>query len=136
MIRRVFLRTTTRLSHSKSIVTFLEPEQHDIRATLEKEPEKYVLLPRYSRIRHPLVEERIKKLAIFADRFEKNEMRINDPAMGIITSGVCYNYAMESLSQYSFLKLGMVYPLPFEKIREFARKVKKLYVFEELDPFF
>ena len=132
----VFLRTTTRLSHSKSIITLLEPEAHEIHTVLEKEPEKYVLLPRYSRIRHPLVEERINRLSAFADRFEKNEMQINDPSIGIITSGVCYNYAMESFSQYSFLKLGMVYPLPCKKIQAFAEKVEQLYVFEELDPFF
>ncbi len=132
----VFLRTTTRLSHSKSIVELSKPQEHDIPKTLEKEPEKFVLLPRYSRIRHPLVEERIKQLSDFADGFNKNEIQINDPSIGIITSGVCYNYAKESLPECSFLKLGMVYPLPEKKIREFARKVHEIYVFEELDPFF
>ncbi len=132
----VFLRTTTRLSHSKSVVELSQPEEHAFGKTLAKEPRKFVLLPRYSRIRHPLVEERIERLSDFADVFDKNEMDINDTSFGIITSGVCYHYAKESFPDYSFLKLSMVYPLPEKKIREFAERVKKVYVFEELDPFF
>jgi indolepyruvate ferredoxin oxidoreductase alpha subunit len=132
----VFLRTTTRLSHSKSVVELSQPEEHAFGKTLAKEPRKFVLLPRYSRIRHPLVEERIERLSDFADAFDKNEMNINDTSCGIITSGVCYHYAKESFPDYSFLKLSMVYPLPEKKIREFAEKVKKVYVVEELDPFF
>ncbi len=132
----VFLRTTTRLSHSKSVVELSQPEEHAFGKTLAKEPRKFVLLPRYSRIRHPLVEERIERLSAFADVFDKNEMNINNTSFGIITSGVCYHYAKESFPDYSFLKLSMVYPLPEKKIREFAERVKKVYVFEELDPFF
>ncbi len=132
----VFLRTTTRLSHSKSVIELADPESRDLQKTLNKEPEKFVLLPRYSRIRHPLVEERITKLTDFADTFDKNEIQFNDTSIGIITSGVSYNYAKESLPEYSFLKLGMVYPLPVKMIREFAETVEQVYVFEELDPFF
>lgn len=132
----VFLRTTTRISHSKSIVELLKPEKHDMPSILDKKPEKFVMLPKNARMRHPIVEKRLKKLAAYADDFEKNEIEIQDTSYGIITSGVCYQYAKESFPHYSFLKLGMVYPLPHKKIREFAAKVNKLYVFEELDPFF
>ena len=74
----VFLRTTTRLSHSKSVVELSQPEKHTLEKTLVREPEKFVLLPRYSRMRHPLVEERINRLSDFSDNFEKNEVEIND----------------------------------------------------------
>jgi len=132
----VMLRTTTRISHSKSIVELSEPEGQDVHGGLEKQPEKFVMLPRYARVRHPIVEERVKRLEEFADTFKKNEIEIQDTSIGIITSGACYQYAKESFPTYSFLKLGMVYPLPIKMIRAFAAQVKKLYVFEELDPFF
>jgi indolepyruvate ferredoxin oxidoreductase alpha subunit len=132
----VMLRSTTRISHSKSIVQLSEPLPQKVKRELEKQPEKFVMLPKFARIRHPLVEERIQKLTAFAETFEGNRMELNDPSIGIITSGVCYQYAKESFPHYSFLKLGMVYPLPLSMIREFAARVEKLYVFEELDPFF
>ena len=132
----VMLRSTTRISHSKSIVQLSEPAPQVIKGELEKQPEKFVMLPKFARIRHPLVEERIQQLSAFADTFEENIMEVNDTSIGIITSGVCYQYAKESFPGYSFLKLGMAYPLPLTMIREFASRVEKLYVFEELDPFF
>ncbi len=92
--------------------------------------------PSNARNRHPFVEERLKKLGAFADTFERNEIIMQDNSCGIITSGVSYQYARESFPEKSFLKLAMVYPLPVAKIRQFAAQVKKLYVFEELDPFF
>ena len=132
----VMLRSTTRISHSKSIVELSEPLPQKVQGELEKQPDKFVMLPKFARIRHPLVEERIQKLIAFADTFEENVMELNDTSIGIITSGVCYQYAKESFPHYSFLKLGMVYPLPLTLIRDFAARVEKLYVFEELDPFF
>jgi indolepyruvate ferredoxin oxidoreductase alpha subunit len=94
------------------------------------------MVPAHARKRHPLVEQRIKDLEAFAEEFPENRMEMQDTSVGIITSGTCYQYAKEAFPEYSFLKLGMVYPLPKNKIKEFARKVKKLYAFEELDPFF
>ncbi|SPD72088.1 Indolepyruvate oxidoreductase subunit IorA [uncultured Desulfobacterium sp.] len=132
----VFLRTTTRLSHSKSVVNLSQVESHHVPDRLFREPEKYVLLPRYSRTRHPLVEDRIKRLADFAETSAINRVEINERSAGIICSGVCYNYAKEVFPDYSFLKLGMAYPLPRKKIMDFAETVRKVYVFEELDPFF
>lgn len=131
----VFIRTTTRISHAKSIVKLEDPMDQNPVTAPEKQPGKYVMLPGNARARHPLVEERIKQLSGFNDRFEKTEMEINDTAIGIIAGGICYTYAKESFPEASFLKLGMVYPLPEAKIREFADKVDKIYVFEELDPF-
>ncbi len=132
----VFVRTTTRVSHSKSIVELSEPQQRPAAPALEKQPDKYVMVPAHARQRHPLVEQRIKDLEAFAEEFAENRMELQDPAVGIIASGTCYQYAREAFPGYSFLKLGMVYPLPKKKIKEFARQVKKLYAFEELDPFF
>ncbi len=131
----VMLRTTTRISHSMSLVTLAQPERREGQKELEKQPEKFVMLPRHARLRHPLIEERLQTLKDFAETFEKNEVEMQDTAIGIITSGACYQYAKEAFPGYSFLKLGMVYPLPSRLIKEFAGKVGKLYVFEELDPF-
>jgi indolepyruvate ferredoxin oxidoreductase alpha subunit len=132
----VFIRTTTRISHSKSIVELSEPQKGPVKPGIEKQPAKYVMLPANARRRHPIVEKRMKELEAFAEDFPENRMEIQDTSIGIITSGACYQYAKEAFPTYSFLKLGMVYPLPRKKIREFARQVKKLYAFEELDPFF
>ncbi len=133
----VFLRSLTRISHSKSIVSLSEPEVRDTQepAKLEKDPQKLVMLPANARTRHPLVEERIKRLSEFADDFEKNEISIQNTSIGIISGGISYMYAKESFPDYSFLKLSMTYPLPEKKIREFARQVDTVYVVEELDPF-
>ena len=108
----VMLRTTTRISHSMSLVTLAQPERREAQRELEKQPEKFVMLPRYARLRHPLIEERLQTLKDFAETFEKNEVEMQDTAIGIITSGACYQYAKEAFPGYSFLKLGMVYPLP------------------------
>ncbi len=131
----VFLRTTTRISHSKSIVEFEEPVTVKSRG-LEKKPSKYVMLPGFARARHPLVEKRIKDLEEFSDNFEYNTIEINNTECGIITSGANYQYAKEAFPEYSFLKLALIYPLPKNLIRTFAQKVKKIYICEELDPFF
>ena len=132
----VFVRTTTRISHAKSIVELTEPQHRDQSRTLEHAFEKYVMLPRNARLRHPFVEERLKKLADFSDSFNRNEIILQETDIGIIASGTCYQYARESFPNKSFLKISMAYPLPVKKIREFAAKVKKLYVVEELDPFY
>ena len=71
----------------------------------------------------------------FVETFSENRMEINNPNVGIITAGMPYNYAKEVFPDYSYLKLGMVYPLPEKLIRDFSSKVKKIYVVEELDPF-
>ncbi len=132
----VFIRSTTRISHAKSIVELGEPEKREAPCELKPNFEKFVMLPRNARTRHPLVEQRIKDIAAFADTFEHNETIMGETDIGIIASGTAYQYARESYPQKSFLKLGMAYPLPKEKICEFASRVEKVYVFEELDPFY
>lgn len=131
----VMLRTTTRISHSKSMVTLCEPLQGLPAPKLVRNAAKLVMLPGNARVRHPLVEDRIRKLSGFGSTLDINRMELRSGDVGIITSGVAYQYVREVLPSASTLKLGMVYPLPFELIREFASRVKKLYVVEELDPF-
>ncbi|HOP40611.1 MAG TPA: indolepyruvate ferredoxin oxidoreductase subunit alpha [Geobacteraceae bacterium] len=132
----VFLRTTTRISHSKSIVETKDPVGDLPTPALVKNAAKQVMLPGNARVRHPLVEERMRKLAAAADSMEINRSELRDTKVGIITSGVCYQYVREIFPNVSTLKLGMVHPLPMETIRRFADAVDSLYVVEELDPFF
>lgn len=131
----VFLRSTTRVSHSKSVVSLGEPLPHQDRTSITYNPEKFVMVPALARLRRIEVEKRLVKLKEFAETFSENKMEINNPDVGIITAGMPYNYAKDVFPNYSYLKLGMVYPLPEKLIREFAAKVKKIFVIEELDPF-
>jgi indolepyruvate ferredoxin oxidoreductase alpha subunit len=131
----VFLRSTTRVSHSKSIVTLEEPLPVEDRTAIRFDAEKYVMVPNNARKRRLAVEARMEALRNFADAFPKNRMEINDPAVGVITAGMSYNYIKDVYPGFSYLKLGMVYPLPVQLIRDFASRVRKLYVLEELDPF-
>jgi len=132
----VLLRTTTRISHSKSIVELKERIADLPAPALVTNAAKQVMLPSNAKVRHPLVEERMRKLAEAACTMEINRMELRDAAVGIVTSGVCYEYVREVFPEVSTLKLGMVHPFPVDLIRSFAAKVERLYVVEELDPFF
>ena len=131
----VMLRTTTRTSHGKSIVELAEPVTGLPEPKLVRNAAKLVMLPGNARVRHPLVEERTRKLAEYGDTASINRMELRDTAIGVITSGVPYQYVREVLPEASTLKLGMVHPLPSSLIRVFAAKVDKLFIVEELDPF-
>ncbi|MCM2357254.1 MAG: indolepyruvate ferredoxin oxidoreductase subunit alpha [Geobacteraceae bacterium] len=131
----VLLRTTTRISHSKSIVPLNDPVAGLPAPKLVRNAAKLVMLPGNARVRHPLVEERISKLSAYGATMDINRMELRGSEVGIITSGVAYQYVREVLPEASTLKLGMVHPLPFDLIREFAARVQTLYVVEELDPF-
>lgn len=130
----VLLRSTTRISHSRGIVTLGEREEK--RPTgFQKNPAKYVMLPGFARLRHPLVEKRLLALEEEAVKSPLNRIEEGSPSLGIVCSGVVYNYAREALPEASFLKLGFSHPLPRELVRQFARSVKEIIVIEELDPF-
>lgn len=131
----VFLRTTTRVSHSKSVVCLKDPIPYQDKTNIIYNTSKYVMVPANARVRRVEVEKRMQNLRSFAEIFNENKMEIDDPEIGIITAGMPYNYAKDVFPNYSYLKLGMVYPLPEKLIRDFAAKVKKIYVLEELDPF-
>ena len=131
----VLLRMCTRIAHSQSIVETGEK----IPATLkdyEKNPAKYIMMPGNAIKRHPIVEERTLKLQEFAENCEYNTVEMNGEEIGIITSGCSYQYVKEVMGDSaSILKIGMPYPLPVKLIKDFASKVKTLYVIEELDLF-
>jgi indolepyruvate ferredoxin oxidoreductase alpha subunit len=131
----VFLRTTTRVSHSKAVVTLQDPLPYLDKTNITYNAKKYVMVPTEARKRRIEVEKRMQDLKVFAESFSENKMEINDTENGIITSGMPYNYAKDVFPDYSYLKLGMVYPLPEKLIRDFAVRVKNIYVVEELDPF-
>ncbi len=131
----VILRSSTRISHSMSLVELSERKEGQRELGLKKDPVKYVMLPAMARKKHPFVEQRLKDVAAFAESFAYNKVIMGDTSVGIISSGVAFQYASEVMPNASFLKLGMVWPLPEKMIRDFASKVKKLVVIEELDPF-
>ncbi len=131
----VMLRTTTRIAHSDGIVEVGERTSLDRPCEPTMDPHKYVTMPAWARERRVKVEERTAALRAFAEETDLNRIEAGDPSVGIIASGAAYQYAREVMPQASFLKLGMTWPLPPEKIRSFAAGVEKLYVVEELDLF-
>ncbi len=132
----VLLRLSTRISHSQSIIEECERDNVDLKEYV-KNPQKYVMMPAFARPRHVVVEERTKKLIEWAEKAEINKIEMKNTKIGIITSGTCYQYAKEALGdKASYLKLGMVYPLPEKLIKDFAAKFDKVYVLEELDDIF
>ncbi len=131
----VMLKSCTRISHGKSIVELEERVSGLPAPKLEKNPAKLVMLPGNARVRHPLVEESLQKLSHAGSKMAINRSELRDRSIGIITAGVSYQYVREVLPNASTLKLGMVNPLPYDLIREFAAQVEKVYVVEELDPF-
>jgi indolepyruvate ferredoxin oxidoreductase, alpha subunit len=133
----VLLRSETRVSHCDSPVELDERKESPVQKGLDrKEIEKLVMVPIHARRRRVFVEERTGKLAAYADQeFPYNTMEINDTSIGFISSGVAYLHTKDVFPQYSFLKLGMVWPLPKKLIAEFFEKVEKVIIVEELDPF-
>lgn len=131
----VVLRLTTRIAHSRSLVEVEERQERPLKE-YKKNPQKNVMLPANAKGRHVFVEERTKKLTQLAESADFNRVEMNDTAIGIITAGDCYQYAKEALGdKASYLKLGMIYPMPEKLIKDFAAKVDKLFVIEELDDF-
>ena len=129
----VLLRLTTRVAHSRSPVELYEREEHALKP-YEKNPAKNVMLPAFAKPKHYKVEERTQKLSAWSDEADINVLEDNHSEVGVIASGAVYQYAKEALGDtVSYLKLGMVHPLPLKKIQELASKVKTLYVIEELD---
>ena len=129
----VLLRLTTRVAHSRSPVELYEREEHALKP-YEKNPAKNVMLPAFAKPKHYKVEERTQKLSAWSDEADINVLEDNHSEVGVIASGAVYQYAKEALGDtVSYLKLGMVHPLPLKTIQELASKVKTLYVIEELD---
>ena len=130
----VLLRTTTRISHSMGVVE-LGDKKGGRTPSLERHPAEWVMLPANARVRHPVIEERIRSMKAYSDASPLNVIEMGSPKLGIISSGVAYQYAKEAFPDASFLKVGLSYPLPEKLIRKFAAQVEELWVVEELDPF-
>ena len=132
----VMIKMCTRVSHSQSVV---EPGERVVpeRRKYEKNPAKYIMMPANARQRHPMVEARTEALTEWAETAEINRLEPGkDASVGIITSSTCYQYVKEAFGDtYPVLKLGMIWPMPVRKIKDFADTVKKLIVVEELDGF-
>jgi len=129
----VILRSTTRLSHSQGVVELEDRKEHEV-IPYERDAAKYVMMPGNAIKRHVVVEQRLKKMAEDANDMPFNKAEYNDLSVGFITSGIAYQYVKEAMPKASVLKLGMVNPLPKKLIGEFASKVDRLYIFEELEP--
>ena len=131
----VFIKMCTRVSHSQSIVEL--GERMEVSKTYEKNPQKYIMMPGNARHRHPVVEERTALLEKWAETAPINRIdEGTDRKIGIITSSTSYQYVKEACGDtYPVLKLGMIWPLPKQKILDFAKTVTTLVVVEELDSF-
>ncbi|HIW16351.1 MAG TPA: indolepyruvate ferredoxin oxidoreductase subunit alpha [Firmicutes bacterium] len=130
----VILRSCTRVAHSQSLVELSDRVEHELKP-FEKNPRKYVMMPGNAIGRHVVVEDRQARLREYAETTPLNRVEMGDTSVGFITSGTSYQYLREVFPNASILKLGMVYPLPVQLIKDFASKVGKLIVCEELDPF-
>ena len=129
----IMVRTTTRLSHSQGLVELEDRQEVEVRP-YERDMRKFVMMPGNAKMRHPFVEERLKKMGEDSCQFSINQAEYRDASVGFITSGIPYQYVREAMPEASVLKLGLVHPLPRKLIEEFASKVDKLYIFEELEP--
>ena len=129
----VILRLSTRVSHSQSAVELCDRVEKDL-IPYEKNIDKYVMMPAKAIKRHPIVEDKLKAAAEFAETSDLNRVEMGDTKIGVITAGICYEYAKQALGdKASFLKLGMINPMPTKLIKDFAAKCDKVYVIEELD---
>ncbi len=130
----VMLKSSTRISHSQTLVSLGDREDVPIKP-YKKDIKKYVMIPAYGRLRHAAVEERMNLLRGYAEDSTLNRIEWRDKSIGVIAAGICYQYVREALPNASVLKLGICHPLPQDLIKEFASGVDKLFVVEELDPF-
>ncbi len=131
--RPFVFRTTTRLAHSQGVVE-LEDREEVKDKPYEKDVRRTVMMPANAKLRHIEIEKRNLELMEAANTLSVNRVEMNDTKIGVITSGIPYQYVKEALPEASVLKLGMVNPLPRRLIEDFAAKVEKLYIIEELDP--
>ncbi len=129
----VLVRLCTRVSHSQSSVELCDRKEPALKE-YTKNPQKFVMMPAYARGRHVFVEERTNRIREFAETSSLNTVEDNNTEIGIITSGISYQYTKEVMGDtVSYLKLGIVNPLPVDLIKNFAKRYKTVYVIEELD---
>ena len=131
----VLYRVTTRICHSKTLVELGERVEAGVKPYV-KNTAKFVAAPAHAKKLHVVVEDKLVKLEEFSNNTPLNRIEWGNKEIGIITSGIAYQYAKEVFGENaSYLKLGYTYPLPFAKIEAFAKEVKTLYIIEELEPY-
>ena len=129
----VIIRMSTRVAHSQSAVELCDRVEHEP-IPYEKNAGKYVMMPGNAIRRHPIVEERMRAIAEYGEVCPLNTVEDNGAEIGVITAGICYQYAKEALGdKVNYLKLGIVNPMPVKIIQDFAAKCKQVFVIEELD---
>jgi len=132
----VLLRSTTRISHCKTVVDVNKERKGDLRQPgFTRSPAKYVMVPSNVRVRRHAMEERIIELQAYVEDFPLNKMLLADRKLGVVSSGVAYQYAREVFKDASHLKLTTIYPIPANLIRRFAQEVERVIIVEELDPY-
>ena len=136
----ILMKSNTRISHSRGIVEEEDRIEREV-IPYEKNFQKYVSMPAMARRLHVEQEKRLNRIAedasqLMAGGQPLNRVEMNDPEIGIVTSGICYQYVKEALPEASVFKMGLINPMPLKDIVDFASKVKKLYVIEEGNPFF
>jgi indolepyruvate ferredoxin oxidoreductase alpha subunit len=130
----VLVRSTIRIAHSKGLVTTGRREEREV-APYRGDPAKYLMLPANGRRRRQELASRLRRIAEYGETLDRNLTVMNDLDVGIITSGVTFQYVREGAPRASVLKLAMTYPMPEGVVRAFASKVRRLVVVEELDPY-
>lgn len=131
----VFIRLSTRVSHSQSLVELCDREEAPLK-DYKKDVPKNVMMPAMAIKRHVVVEERTKALTEYSEKTPLNTVEMNGSEVGVITAGISYQYAKEALGDsVNYLKLGLVFPISARLLKDFAKKCKKVYVVEELDGF-
>lgn len=131
----VLIRSNTRISHSRGIVEMGERVEKD-KIPYRKNIQKYVAMPAMAKKLHIAQEKRMARVAEDSNSMEINRIEMGDTSVGIITSGICYQYVKEAMPEVSILKMGLINPIPKKLIEEFSGKVDKLYVIEEGNPYF
>jgi indolepyruvate ferredoxin oxidoreductase alpha subunit len=131
----VMLRLTTRLAHTKTVVDVQEEALVQEQRSFRRDIKKYVMMPIFAMPRHKALLERLAGVQAESEKSPMQEIELQDTELGVITSGVAYQYARELLPSASFLKLGLTNPLPVEMIRHFSQRVKRVLVIEELEPY-
>ncbi len=129
----VFVRLTTRIAHARSAVSLEDRAEAEVKP-YQRDFMKYVMMPGMARKRHVAVEQRMNALMEDANTLPVNRVEMGETSLGVICSGACYDYVKEALPSKSVLKLGLVHPLPRKLIEDFAGKVERLVVIEELEP--
>ncbi|MBE0416260.1 MAG: indolepyruvate ferredoxin oxidoreductase subunit alpha [Coriobacteriia bacterium] len=129
----VIVRSTTRISHSKGVVELTRDQARKPVGAYVKDIGKWVMMPAMARVRRASLDERVRQMASYAEESPLNRIELRDRSLGIVTSGVCYQYVREALPGASVFKMGLSFPLPAGALAEFERSVERLVVVEEAD---